>query len=84
MINKPALMNAICKAAPKYAILINQREQLGKNDGISVLLAEFGMETKPHTAHDFLIRIFPEAGEAFLLLEGRQCNTACGGMQNER
>ena len=71
VIDKPALMNAICSMDPEYAFSVNQQEQLGKSDGISQLLADFGVENSPNVSQDRLISIFPDAGEAFLLLDGR-------------
>ena len=69
VIDKPALMNAIWNAAPEYAYLMNWREQSGKNDLFSALLAEAGVEVEPNISMDNMIPLFPDAGMDFLLKE---------------
>ena len=71
VIDKPALMNAIWAAAPEYAALMNWQEQSGKNDLLSVLLAEAGVEVEPNVSMENLITLFPTAGKKFLLLKER-------------
>lgn len=66
VIDKPALMNAIWAVAPEYAALMNCQEQSGRNDLLSALLAEAGME--PNISEANMIGLFPGAGENFLLL----------------
>ena len=71
VIDKPALMNAIWAAAPEYAALMNWQEQSGKNDLVSALLAEAGVEVEPNVSMENLITLFPTAGKKFLLLKER-------------
>ena len=71
VIDKPALMNAIWAAAPEYAALMNWQEQSGKNDLLSALLAEAGVEVEPNVSMENLITLFPTAGKKFLLLKER-------------
>jgi len=71
VIDKPALMNAIWAAAPEYAALMNWQEQSGKNDLLSALLVEAGMEVEPNVSMENLITLFPTAGKKFLLLKER-------------
>ena len=68
VLNRPALMNAIWDTVPEYAAWMNGQEQSGKNDFLSALLAEAGVEVEPNICMDDLITIFPDAGTDFLLL----------------
>ena len=70
VIDKPALMNAIWKAAPAYAALMNCQEQSGKNDLFFSLLAEAGVDAAPNISAADMIWLFPGAGENFLLFRG--------------
>lgn len=69
LIDKHALMNAIWRVLPEYALLMNRQEQTGQNDFISALLRELGVEVEPNISMDHMITIFPDAGEDFLLFE---------------
>lgn len=69
VIDKQALMNAIWDAAPEYVCLINQQEQSGRNDLVSAMLMELGIEVEPNISLDNVITIFPDAGKDFLLLK---------------
>ncbi len=68
VLDRPALMNAIWDAVPEYAAWMNSQEQSGKNNLLSALLAEAGVEVEPHISMDEMITIFPDAGSDFLLL----------------
>lgn len=70
VIDKPALMNAIWKAAPAYATLMNCQEQSGKNDLFFSLLAEAGVDAAPNISAANMIWLFPGAGDNFLLFRG--------------
>ena len=63
MIDADALMNAIYKDFPDYAIKFNSMEQTGNDDPLGQMLA--GSETKSVPV-ERMIRITPEAGTDFL------------------
>ena len=69
MIDKAALMNAIWKYIPEYAVIMNQREQAGKNDVTSMLLAELGIEAEPQILPERMISMSSESGEDYLLFK---------------
>lgn len=69
LISKPALMNAIWEYLPKYALIQNKQEQTGKNELVSMLAKEFGLDINPKPSAEQLICIYPEAGTDFLLLK---------------
>jgi len=69
LIDKPALMNAIWRILPEYALLMNQQEQAGQNDIISALLREIDMEVEPNISPNNMIMIFPDAGEEYFLFD---------------
>lgn len=65
----PALMNAIWKYIPEYALAINIQEQSGMNDFAAGLLREFNIKVTPHSSPEHMVSIFPDIGEDFLLFE---------------
>ena len=68
LVEKPALMNAIWAYLPDYALTKNGQEQTGKNDLISQLMREFGMDIEHRTSLEKMIAIYPDAGIDFLHL----------------
>lgn len=68
LVNKPALMNAIWQYLPKYALMKNNQEQIGKKDLVSRVMAELGVELeKEPPSPERMICIYPDAGTDFLL-----------------
>ena len=67
VIDKPALMNAIWRDAPEYAIMMNRQEQTGMNDLPTMLLGDFGIEAGPQILPDRMIAISADAGVDYLL-----------------
>jgi len=70
LVNLPALMNAVWKYIPEYAVANNIREQTGLNDFLSRLLHEFGFKIMPDRSTSHMVSIFPDAGEDFWLFDG--------------
>ena len=68
LVEKPALMNAIWAYLPDYALTKNGQEQTGKNDLISQLMREFGMDIEHRPSLEKMIAIYPDAGIDFLHL----------------
>lgn len=69
LIDRPALMNAIWKVLPEYALLTNQQEQAGQNDFVFLLLRELGVDAEPNISPDHMILISPDANKDFLLFK---------------
>lgn len=67
VIDKPALMNAIWKELPEYAVMMNQQEQTGRNDLSAMLLRDLGIEADPRILPDCMISISADAGVDYLL-----------------
>lgn len=69
VIDKPALMNAIWKDIPEYAVMMNQQEQAGMSDLLSMLLRQSGIEAGPHILPDRMISMSANAGVDYLLFK---------------
>lgn len=69
MIDKAALMNAIWKYIPEYAIIMNQREQTGTNNVIAMLLMQLGIEAEPRVLSERMVSISSGSGENYLLFK---------------
>lgn len=67
LIDKSALMNAIWKHLPDYAVLSNWWELKGVHAVRDLLKAFYGITMEPQLDPDHLVTIFPEAGENYLL-----------------
>ena len=65
-LNIPALMNAVWRHHPDYAIRYNTREQQGLNDLLGYTYAQLGFENSPHGSSDNMVKITEGADEAFI------------------
>ena len=66
-INLPALMNAIWKGCPEYAMAYNVGEQKGHHDALGLLLRTLDYEVELNSSEKHLIFINPDAGTDFLV-----------------
>lgn len=62
----PALMNAILKYWPEYAVSFNAREQVGLNDGIGLFLRSMDIEAELSGSVEYMIALTPGMGTDFL------------------
>ena len=62
----PALMNAILKYWPEYAVTFNAHEQAGLNDGAGLFLRSMGIEVELSSSMERMITLTPGAGTEFL------------------
>lgn len=69
VIDVPALMNALWKYAPKYAVHLNGGKTQVLDDKLAKLLGKAGQEAIPQPDGKHMIGMFPDAGTDFLLLE---------------
>ena len=69
MIDKPALMNAIWRDAPEYAVMMNRQEQTGMNDLSAMLLRDFDIAAGPRILPDRMIAISADTGADYLLFK---------------
>ena len=69
MIDKPALMNAIWRDAPEYAVMMNRQEQTGMNDLPAMLLRDFDIAAGPRILPDRMIAISADTGAEYLLFK---------------
>ena len=69
VIDKPALMNAIWRDAPEYAIMMNRQEQTGMNDLSAMLLRDFDIAADPRILPDRMIAISADTGADYLLFK---------------
>ena len=70
VIDKPALMNAIWRDAPEYAVMMNRQEQTGMNDLSAMLLRDFDIAAGPRILPDRMIAISVDIGADYLLFKG--------------
>ena len=68
-IDAPALMNAIYRNFPDYAVAFNLLEQSGVNDVASLLINAAGGDEEPHGLTENMIAITKDAGFRFLRFE---------------
>ena len=66
MIDGRALMNAVWRRYPDYAVQHNMQEQSGQNNGLELLLRWMGVNLEMPTAERNLLRITEGAGTDFL------------------
>ena len=66
LVDLPALMNAILKYWPEYAVSYNLHEQSGLNDGAGLLLRAMGIEVELSGSAERMIALTPGAGTDFL------------------
>lgn len=66
LIDKAALMNAIWEKAPAYALAYNSMEQAGMNDIPGTIAESLGIAIEKQSRPEYMIRLTPEAGTAFL------------------
>lgn len=69
VIDKPALMNAIWRDAPEYAVMMNRQEQTGMNDLSAMLLRDFDIAAGPRILPDRMIAISADTGAEYLLFK---------------
>lgn len=69
VIDVPALMNALWKYAPKYAVHLNGGKAQVLDDELTRLLGKAGQEAIPQPDGKHMIGMFPDVGTDFLLLE---------------
>ena len=69
VIDKPALMNAIWRDAPEYAVMMNRQEQTGINDLSAMLLRDFDIAAGPRILPDRMIAISADTGVNYLLFK---------------
>ena len=69
MIDKPALMNAIWRDAPEYAVMMNRQEQTGMNDLSAMLLRDFDIAAGPRILPDRMIAISADTGVDYMLFK---------------
>lgn len=69
VIDVPALMNALWKYTPKYAVHLNGGKAQGLDDELARLLGKAGQEAVPQPDGKHMIGMFPDVGTDFLLLE---------------
>lgn len=69
VIDVPALMNALWRYAPKYAVHLNGGKTQVLDDELTRLLGKAGEEAIPQPDGKHMIGMFPDAGTDFLLLE---------------
>ena len=69
VIDVPALMNALWKYAPKYAVHLNGGKAQVLDDELTRLLGKAGQEAIPHPDGKHMIGMLPDVGTDFLLLE---------------
>ena len=65
-LDKLALMNAIWKHHPDYALTHNSREQQGLNDLLGLILNEAGIECELHGSAENMVTLYPEAGTEYV------------------
>ena len=65
-VDLPALMNAILKHWPEYAVTFNAHEQAGLNDGVGIFLRSMGVEVELSGSTERMITLTPGAGTDFL------------------
>lgn len=68
-IDKRALMNAIWRYIPEYAVLTNRWEQTGLNNIISTLLPELDFDQELTAQNNHMIAMFPDSGEDYQLFK---------------
>ena len=61
-----ALMNAILKYWPEYAVTFNAHEQAGLNDEAGLFLRSMGIEVELNGSAERVISLTPGAGTDFL------------------
>ena len=65
-INRAALMNAIYRFHPEYAVQYNTLEQVGLNDGFNQFLHMLGIDTELQNCPDRIISLTAHAGTSFI------------------
>ena len=65
VIDKAALMNAVCSRYPQYAISYNLREQAGKNDMLGKVVQNICPEYELHSALENMVAFIEESNTEF-------------------
>ena len=70
MVDPAALMNAIWRDNPAYAVVYNLEEALGLHDTFGLLMQQVGVEQELVGSTEQMIVYSPEAGVTFLRFQG--------------